>query len=153
MGIYHIFVWGLYPSWFQRHLNSRILKRGSQLHTIMGLESNISLSGWFYWYATLKSCKYLKTKTHLRNAKINKAVDKGIVKACLILDMVRRNWSWIVESLLLILVFITSARFGSFWVAATFSTAEIFKYLFFTAMKIHTMTRIVRKQKTLFLVH
>ena len=39
-----------------------------------------------------------------------------------------------------------SNYFGSFSVVANFSAAERFKYLFFTAMKIHTMVRIVKKQ-------
>ena len=34
---------GLHPYWFQRHLNSKILKRDFQLPTIMGVQSNISL--------------------------------------------------------------------------------------------------------------
>ena len=39
-----------------------------------------------------------------------------------------------------------SARFGLFLVVANFSIADRFKYLFFTAMKIHTMARIVKKE-------
>ena len=42
--------------------------------------------------------------------------------------------------------YFVSVRFGSFGVVANFSTAERFKYLFFTAMNIHTMARIVKKQ-------
>ena len=60
-----------------------------------GCVSNISLFSCLYWYAAFNSCKYLKSKTHLRNAQVNKAssVNKGIVKSCLIVDIVRRNWS------------------------------------------------------------
>ena len=36
--------------------------------------------------------------------------------------------------------------FGSFGVGANFSKAEKFKYLFYTAMKIHTIVPIVKKQ-------
>ena len=66
--------------------------------TIMGVQSNFSLSCCLYWYANLSSCKYLKSQTHLRNAQINKAssVNKQIVKICLVMDMLRKNWSWIV---------------------------------------------------------
>ena len=39
-------------------------------------------------------------------------------------------------------------RFGSFWVFKNFSIAEIFNYLFFTAMKTHTMLRTVKKQNS-----
>ena len=69
------------------------LKRDIQLLTIMGVWSNITLSSCLCWYATLNSCKYLKSETHLRNAQVNKAssVNKGIVKTCLIVDMVRKN--------------------------------------------------------------
>ena len=35
---------------------------------------------------------------------------------------------------------------GSFWVVASFSTAERFKCLLFTTVKIHTMVRIIKKQ-------
>ena len=45
--------------------------------------------------AALNSCKNLKSETYLRNAPANKAssVNKGIVKTCLIMDVVRKNWS------------------------------------------------------------
>ena len=43
MGIY-IFVWGLHPYWFQRHLNSKIFERDFRLPTIMGVQSNINFS-------------------------------------------------------------------------------------------------------------
>ena len=58
--------------------------------------TNISLSNCLYWYVTLNSCKYLKSETQLRNAQENKAsaVNKWIVKTCLIVDMVRKNWPW-----------------------------------------------------------
>ena len=38
------------------------------------------------------------------------------------------------------------ARFGSIWAVANFTIAERFKYLIFTAKKIRTMERIVKKQ-------
>ena len=100
-----------------------------------------------YWYATLKSCKYLKSETHFRNAQVNKAfsMNKRFVKICLVVDMVRKNWSWVFVAGCGLHYFV-SARFGSFWVFANFRTAERFKYLFFTAMKIHTMGRIVKEQ-------
>ena len=96
----------------------------------------------------------LKSETHLRNAKVNKAssVNKEIVKTCLIEDMVRKNWSWIVVAGCGLHYFV-SARLCSFWVVANFSIAERLKYLFFTAMKIHTMARIVKKQNNFILVH
>ena len=130
------------------------LKRDFQLPTILGVYSNISLSSRLYWYATLNSCKYLKSETHLRNAQVNKAsaVNKRIVKICLVVDMVRKKWSWIVAGGCG-LHYSISARFGSFWVFANFITAERFKYLFFTGMKIHIIAHIVKKQRTLFLVH
>ena len=89
----------------------------------------------------------LKIETHLRNTQVKKAssVNKGIVKICLVVDMVRKNWSWIVVAGCGLRNFV-SARFGSFWVVATFSTAERFKNLFSTAIKIHTIVRIVKKQ-------
>ena len=43
--------------------------------------------------------------------------------------MVRKNWSWITVAGCGSHYF-RSARFGSFWVAANFSTAERFKYVF-----------------------
>ena len=92
----------------------------------------------------MNSCKYLKIETHLRNTQVNTTVNKGIVKTCLIVDMVRKNWSLIVVTGCELHYFI-SVRF-SFWVVANFSTAERFKYLFFTAMKIHTMARTMKKQ-------
>ena len=52
-------------------------------------------------------------------------------------------WLWVA---LLVLV-----RFGSFRVVANFSTAERYKYLFFTAMEIHTMACIVKKQNNFIL--
>ena len=87
-----------HPSRFQRLLNSKTLKRDFHLPTIMGVQSNISLLWCLYWYATFNSCKYLKSETHLRNSQVNKAssVNKGMAKICLVVDMVRKNWSWIV---------------------------------------------------------
>ena len=107
----------------------------------------ISLSGCLFWYATLNSCKNWISETHLRNAQVNKAssVNKGIVKTCLIVDMVRKNWPWIIVAGCGLHYFIL-ARFGSFWVVANISTSKRFKYLFFTAVKIHTMACIVKKQ-------
>ena len=95
----------------------------------------------------LNSCKNLKSETHLRNAQVNKAsfVNKGIVKTCLIMDVVRKNWSWIAVAGCGLHYFV-SPRFGSFRVVANFNTAEKLKYLFFTAMKIHAMVRMVKKQ-------
>ena len=123
------------------------MKRDFQLPTIMGASLNISLSSCLYWYATLNSCKYLKSETHLRNAQVNKAssVNKGIVKICLVVDMVRKNLWWIVVASCGLHYFV-SRCFGSFWVFANFSTSERFKYLFFTAVKIYIMARIVKKQ-------
>ena len=123
------------------------MKRHFQLPTIMGVPSNISLSSGLYWYASLDCSKDLRSETHLRSAQVNKAisVNKGIVKISLVVDMVRKNWSRIVDGICGLHYFV-SARFGSFWVFANFSTAKRFKYLFFTAMKIHIMGRIVKKQ-------
>ena len=73
------------------------------------------------------------------------SVYKGIVKICLVVDMVRKNWLWIAFASCELHYFV-SACFGLFWVFEKFSTAERFKYLFFTAMKIHVMVRIVKKQ-------
>ena len=94
---------------------------------------NISLSSCLYWYATLNSCKYLKSETHLWNAQVNKAspVNKGIVKTSLIADMVRKNWSWMAVAGCGLHYFV-SASFGSFRILANFRIAERFKYLFFT---------------------
>ena len=57
-----------------------------------GSKSNISLSSCLYWHTPLKFCKYLKSRTHLRNAQANKAssVNKGIVKISLFVHMVRK---------------------------------------------------------------
>ena len=99
------------------------------------------------WHpATLNSYKYLKSETHLWNVQINEAfsVNKGIAKICLFVDMVRKNWSSIFDAGCGLHYFVL-VRFASFWVFANFSTAERFKYLFFTAMEIHTMARIVKK--------
>ena len=92
------------------------MKRYFQVPT-KGLYSYISLSTCHYWYATLNSCKYLKSETHLRNAQVNKAssVNKGIVKICLVVDMVRKNWSWVVVASCGLHYFVL-ACFGSFWV-------------------------------------
>ena len=122
----------------------KVLKRDFQLPTIMGLQSIISLSSCPYWYATLNFCEYFKSETHLRNDQVNKAssVNKRIVKTCLVVEIVRKKWSPIVFAVCGLHYFV-SARFGSFWVVANFSTAERFKYLFSTAMKIHTIARIV----------
>ena len=57
-----------------------------------------NLSSCLYWYTTSNSCKYLKSKTNFQNAQVNKAssVNKEIFKICLVVGMVRKNWSWIV---------------------------------------------------------
>ena len=75
--------------------------------------------------------KYLKRETYLRNAQVNKAtsVSKGIVKPCLIVVMIRKNWSSIAVAGCGLHYF-ASARFGSFWLVANFSTAERIKYVF-----------------------
>ena len=75
--------------------------------TIMDVYSNISLSSFLYWYATLNSSKYLKSETHLRNAQVNRAssANKEIVKICLIVDMVRKYWS----------LWVALLHFGWFW--------------------------------------
>ena len=117
MRIYQVFVSGLQPSRFQWYFNSRTLKRGFHIPTIMGLQSNISLPSCLYWYATLNSCKYLKTKTHLQNAQINKVVNKGIVKTFLIW------WSNVVAGCGF--HYFVSARFGSFWVVNLCFTSTV----------------------------
>ena len=136
---------GATSHWFQIH---KILKRDFLQPVIMGAQSNINLSSCLYWYATLNSCKYLKIKTHLRNAQVNKAssVKKAVAKICLVVDMVRKNWSWIVVAGCELYYFV-SACFGLFWVFGNFSPADRFKYLFFTVIKIHIMACIVKKQK------
>ena len=60
--------------------------------------------------------------------------------------MVGKNWMRIVVAGCRLHYFV-SVRFGLFGVVENLSTTERFKYLFFTAMKIHTMVRIVKKQK------
>ena len=93
-------------------------------------------------YVTLNSCKYLKSETHLWNAHVNKAnsvnrdcqnvPDCGHAKEKLFVN----HFCW----------------FGSFWFIlnrCNFSTAERFKYLFFTDMKIQITARIVNN-KTIF---
>ena len=111
---------------------------------------NINLSNSLYWYATLNFCKYLK-KNHLRNIQVNKAssINKGIVKICLVVDIVRKIWPWIVAGCGL--QYFVLACFGSFWVHfENFRTAKRLKYLFVTAMWIPTMARII-KNKTIFI--
>ena len=107
--------------------------------------------GYLTWYVNLNSYKYLKSETHLRNVLVNKdsSVDKGIVKICPVASMVRKNWSWIVVASCGLHYFV-SACFGSFWVFAN-STAERFKYLLFSSMKIHIMACIVKKQNNFIL--
>ena len=120
------------------------MKRDFQLPTILGVQPNVSFSRCLYWQATLNSYKYLKSETHLQNAKVNKGF--FVNKICLIVDMVRKNCSWIVVAGCGLHYFVV-ARFGSFWVIANFTTVERFnKHLFSTAMKIHTMKCIVKKQ-------
>ena len=122
------------------------MKRYFQVPT-KGLYSYISLSTCHYWYATLNSCKYLKSETHLRNVQVNKApsVSKGIVKTCPIVNIVSKNWLWTLIAGCGLHYF-ASTRFSSFGVVANFSTVRRIRYLFFTAMKIYTMARIVKKQ-------
>ena len=60
--------------------------------------------------------------------------------------MVRKNWSRIIVGGCGLHYFV-STRFGSVWV-----TAQRFKYLFFTAMKIQTIVRTVKKQTNFILV-
>ena len=59
------------------------------------------------------------------------SVNKEIVKTCLIEDRVKKNWSSIVLAGGVFHYFV-STRFDSFRVAKNFSTAERFKYLFFS---------------------
>ena len=59
------------------------------------------------------------------------SVNKEIVKTCLIEDRVKKNWSSIVLAGCVFHYFV-STRFDSFRVAKNFSTAERFKYLFFS---------------------
>ena len=117
----------------------------SATHNI-GRVVNISLSSCLYWDTTLNSYKYLKDDD-LGNAQINKAfsVNKKMIKNCLILDIEIKNRSWIVVAGCGLHYFV-SARFVSFWVFVSFSTTERLKYLFSTAMEIHTMTCTVKKQ-------
>ena len=68
-----------------------------------------------------------------------------VVETCLIVDLVRKNWSWIFAAGCGLHYFVL-ACFGAFWVVANFSTAERFKYMFFTVMKISTIVGIVKKQ-------
>ena len=107
---------------------------------------NISLSSQILVFLAV-FVKHLKSETHLRNAEANKAsfVNKGIGKICLLMDMVRKNWSWIVVASCGLHYFV-SACFVSFWIFANFITVERFKYLFFTATKILIMVCIVKKQ-------
>ena len=125
----HMVSKGLHSCWFQRYFNSNILKCDFQLPTKMGVYSNINFSSWLYSYANLNYYKYLKSETHLRNVQENKtsSVIKRIVKICLVVDTVRKNWSWIVVASCRSHYFV-SARFGSFWVFANLITTKRFKY-------------------------
>ena len=91
--------------------------------------SNITLSSCLCWYATLNSYKNLKSETHLQNAQVNKtsSVNKGIVKTRIIVDMVRKTWSWIVVAGFRLYYFL-SACFDSSWVVANFITTERYRY-------------------------
>ena len=40
---------------------------------MISMQSNVSISSRPYRYATLNSCRYLKSETHLQNAQVNKA--------------------------------------------------------------------------------
>ena len=100
---------------------------------------------WCHVYSGGKS-KYLKSETHLRNAQVNKACP--LVKDCENLSDCghgKKNWSWIVVAGCG-LQYVVRARFGLFWVVVNFSKSIRYKYLFFAAMKIHTMVCIVKKQ-------
>ena len=121
------------------------MRHDFQVPTIIGMQSNISLSTCLYWYPKLNSCKYL-SETHLWNAQLNNdfSFNKGIVKICQIVDMVRKNWSWIVVPSCGLHYF-SLASFGSIWVFADFSTAKNLN-MFFAALKIHIMACIVKKQ-------
>ena len=70
---------------------------------------------------------------------------KLIDEICLFVELVRENWSRIVVAGCELYYFV-SARIGSFQVFVNFSAVKRFKYLFLTAMKIHTKLRIVKKQ-------
>ena len=101
------------------------------------------------WPPTDENLSYLclgATSLLIPNAQVNKgsSANKGIAKTCVIVNMVRKSWSRIVVVGCGLHYFV-SARFSSFWVFPKFSTAERFKYQFFTALKNHTMARIVKK--------
>ena len=87
----------------------------------------------------------------LWNTQVDKtfSVNKGSAKICLVVGVVKKNWSWIVVASCGLHYFV-SACFGSFWVFAN-STAERFKYLLFSSMKIHIMACIVKKQNNFIL--
>ena len=65
----------------------------------------------------------------------------------MVVDVVRKDWSWIVVAGSGLHYFVL-ARLGSFRVFANFSAVEGFKYLIFTAMTIHIMACIVKKQNS-----
>ena len=76
--------------------------------------------------------------------KWKKSGNKGIVKICVLVDMISKNWSWIAVASCGLHYFV-SACFSSFSIFANFSILNIlilverFKYMFFIAMKIHIM--------------
>ena len=69
----------------------------------------------------------------------------GIFKACLVEGMIKLAPIAVAGCGLHYFVL---ARFGSIWVVANFRIAERFKYLIFTAKKIRTMVRIVKKRNS-----
>ena len=73
------------------------------------------------------------------------SANKEIAKTCLIVDMVRKNESRITVAGSGLYYFVL-APFGSSWNVVSFSAAKKFKYLLLTAMKFHTIARIVKKQ-------
>ena len=126
----------------------KVLITWLQIPKMIAMQSNISLSSCLYWYATLNPCRYLKSETHLWNTQVNKAssVMNGLAKICLVMDMVRNNWSRIVYCWLCVgcitsfrLVLI---RFELLWILVQLKD----KYFFSTPTIIHTMVHKVKKQ-------
>ena len=90
---------------------------------------------------TLLNTQKVKLKFKMKASSAN----KEIAKTCLIVDMVRKNESRITVAGSGLYYFVL-APFGSSWNVVSFSAAEKFKYLLLTAMKFHTIARIVKKQ-------
>ena len=59
------FVLGLHLSCFQRYSGSKFWSHNFQLPTMIGVESNVSISSHPYQYPILNSCRYLKSETYL----------------------------------------------------------------------------------------